>query len=699
MADVVDPVEVPDDVDALKRRIEELERWFRTQDRQLRFLERERQKLSALVNHTDAGFLVLDADLRVVWSNSVFQQWHAMAREGTPVRQGCHDVLCGADGRCATCPSARAHEQGALSHRELTWNRGDSWRQIYVTAIPILTPEGEVEETIVMLQDITDLDILRRSVDEQAHAKREAEAANRMKSEFLANMSHEIRTPMNGVMGMSGLLAETRLDEEQREFVDVIKTSADALLTIINDILDFSKIEAGKLHIEPIPFDLSLAVREVENLMRERADKVGIGLSSRIAEDVPPRLIGDPGRIRQILLNLVSNAIKFTREGEVTVEVDGRPGDDGRFVLEVAVRDTGIGIDAEKLPYIFDKFTQADASTTRKFGGTGLGLAISSQLVRLMDGAIEAESEPGGGSVFRFAIPLPVDPEVRTALVPEADLLDTRVLLVDGNRLIQKVVVEHLQQWGVETTALDRGEDALAAIDEAADHGVPFHLVLISYNLEDLTPPEFARRLRAEPLHDATALVLLQPVGHPGEAEDLHAVGFQGYLTKPTCPETLYGALSTLRGAQLEGREIEMVTRHTVNESRDRTSPGQLQAHVLVVEDNDINQKVIRQMLQVMGCTVDMAPDGTTALRKTRENRYDAIFMDCQMPDMDGFEATRRIREQETEGHTPIIALTANALEGDRDRCLAAGMDDYVAKPARKSALRDALSRRLSSRD
>lgn len=397
-------------VESLRRRVAELERWFHRQDRQIRFLERERQKLSALVNHTDAGFVVFDAGMSVLWLNNICRTWLSdAAGDGTSRAGTCNQLLCGSEQVCPDCPVSRALSTAAVSHREVRLELDHSARHIYATAMPIKAPDNSVDECILMLQDITNLEVLRRSQDEMQRAKESAESANLTKSEFLANMSHEVRTPMTGILAMSSHLQDTPLSPEQRECVDIIQTAGESLLTIINDILDFSRIEAGRLSIEPFPFDLTSSVDELVTLVARKAHEKDVEIVVRYAPDVPRALVGDAGRIRQVLMNLVGNAIKFTHHGRITVHVENLGGDAAHVRLRIAVQDTGIGIPPEKLDTVFEKFTQADGSITRRYGGTGLGLAIVKELVELMNGDITVTSTVGEGSVFAFTLPLQLD--------------------------------------------------------------------------------------------------------------------------------------------------------------------------------------------------------------------------------------------------------------------------------------------------
>ncbi len=530
---------------------------------------------------------------------------------------------------------------------------------------------------------------LEQTMEEAIELAHKAQEASRAKSQFLANMSHEIRTPMNGILGMAEIALDTDLTAAQRSAVETIEASGESLLTIINDILDFSKIEAGKLEIEKINFCLTTLVDDIAQLMANRAHAKGLELIIDINDAVPTHVNSDPNRIRQILTNLISNAIKFTEQGEILIKLDCIRQDSATAQILFSVKDTGIGMTSEEQKELFQPFSQADESTTRKYGGTGLGLAISKQLCDMLHGQIGCISQRRVGSSFWFELPLLKAPSANIISKPTMNQLDgLRGLIIDDSSTNRQLLEHQLEKWGMKTETAENGIEGLNQLHQAMDKRQPFDLVLLDMQMPDMDGLEVASLIKKTPELKQTRLIMLTSAGFRDNAAQAQKVGVKIYLTKPVRQSDLYNSLVALVADK--NSKDELISHFSLEQDTPTFS-----AKALLAEDNMVNQQVARAVLRKLGCDVDLANDGREAVAKAGQRSYDIIFMDCQMPHLDGYEATITLRQREHEENaqrTPIIALTANALSGDRQRCFDAGMDDYVSKPYSQNRIAEVLN-------
>jgi PAS domain S-box-containing protein len=584
---------------------------------------------------------------------------------------------------------------------EQTWPDGrKTWAR--TSKVPLRDRSGQVIGTMGISHDITGRKLVERelvskaqelatsntALEQMAHV---ANAASQAKGDFLANMSHEIRTPLNGIIGMTDLTLETELTREQRDYLETVKLSADSLLSVINDVLDFSKIEAGKVDLEEIDFNLCECIEGAMKTLALRADEKGIELLCEVSPKVAETVVGDPGRLRQVLINLVGNALKFTSEGEVSLKVEADLIEDKASTLHIIVSDTGVGIPPEKLGNIFESFTQADTSTTREYGGTGLGLTISRRLIEMMGGRIWVESELGVGSRFHFTARLGTTEAdkavVETSIVP-AILRGVKVLIVDDNRTNRRILEGLVKRWGMNPTVASDGEMALGALINALKEKDPFHLILTDMHMPKMDGFTLVEHIKLRPELCTSTIMMLTSGGQRGDAARCGELGISAYLLKPVRQSELREAIARVLGAKEQTGDSPMVTQSSLREDR-----VDKKLNILLAEDNPVNQKLAIRLLEKRGHHVVLAGNGLEALSALETGSFDLVLMDVQMPIMDGLEATRVLREKENglERHQPVVAMTALVMKGDRERCMAAGMDGYLTKPIRPQELDDVL--------
>ena len=675
-----------------------------------RLLVDQRARLVALMDTIPDHIYFKDADSRFLMISRALARSFGLDDPDQAVGKSDLDFFSEEHGQLALADEREILRTGrpvvGLEEKE-TWSDGhETWAS--TTKLPLTDSSGTIVGTFGISRDITarkraDAELadtnrrLQAAIAEATEKTIQADQASSAKSEFLANMSHEIRTPMNGVIGMIGLLLDTELDDTQRHYAEAVRTSGEALLEILNDILDFSKIEAGSVELETLDFDLRALLDDFATLPAVRAHAKGLEFICAAAPDVPPYLSGDPGRLRQVLLNLAGNAVKFTERGEISVRAGLVEETGTDAVIRFSVRDTGIGISADKHDSLFQKFTQADASTTRRYGGTGLGLAISKRLVELMGGDISLVSEVGQGSEFWFTVRLAKQAEPHRMLAAVDDIRGAHILVVDDNATNREVLTTQLRAWGARPEEATDGPSTLVALARARDAVDPFAVAILDMQMPDMDGADVARAIKQDETLRGIRLVLMTSLGQRGDARQMEALGFSAYLVKPARQSDLFDSLSTvLARSAVSQASQRIVTRHAIREMR----RGAIR--ILLAEDNITNQQVALGILSKLGLRADAVADGAEAIASLEQVPYDLVLMDVQMPVMDGLEATRRIRDPRStvlRHGVPIIAMTAHAMQGDRERCLEAGMDDYVTKPISPQALAEAIDRWLPRDD
>ena len=665
---------------ALEKSNQALEAENKERKRAEKEISRQKEYFQALINNSPAAVVLLDNDESITHCNPAFEHLYGY---------NCAEIV-GKDIDKLIATRETKQEASTLTrqvmdrnvHRITQRKRKDgSLVDVELFGVPIFVGE-ERAGALAIYHDISSL----------IKAQQASEEANRAKSEFLANMSHEIRTPMNGVIGMLDIALDTQLNPEQKEYLSIALNSAEALLTLLNDILDYSKIEAKKLDLEIIEFGLRNTIEDVAYTLANRAEEKGLELALLVPPDLPTELLGDPGRLRQILVNLTGNAIKFTEKGEVLIRAEAIEEREESVIIRFSVEDTGIGIKPERIEAVFERFTQADGSTTRKFGGTGLGLAISQHLVEAMGGEISVSSEYGKGTTFSFVLELKKQAQKESETEAKVtDLHGLNILIIDDNATNRVILEKMIAGFGAKSHAVASGKEGLDELLITRHTKKPsYDILLLDMQMPEMDGEQTVRSIFSDPRNKNLSVVVLTSMGKRGDAKRLEDLGCAGYLLKPIKQQMLFDALVKVINEKKTrppgtGR---LVTRHLVKEEKRKSQ------RILLAEDNIVNQKVAVALLQKVGHSVDVVDNGKEALKRVQKGNYTLLLMDVQMPVMDGFEATRQIRAWEAEkSHIPIIAMTAHAMKGDRERCLDAGMDDYLSKPLDKRSLFTAIDR------
>ena len=650
-------------------------------------LSEERKVLRALIDNVPDFMYVKDTESRFLLANASLAQATGLKDPEEMLHKTDFDFYPKevASGYYEDEQNVIRTKHGLFNREEASFGARGSRIWLLTTKVPLHDKAGKVIGIAGIGRDITHL---KKAQEEMQKAREAAEAASRAKSEFLANMSHEIRTPLNGVMGMTELALETELTVEQREYLETVKMSGDSLLTVINDILDFSKIEAGKIDLEALDFNLRDSMETTLKTLALRADEKGLELLCEVAPEVPEVVRGDASRLRQIVVNLVGNAIKFTDTGEIAVKVQVDKKEGADFICHFTVADTGIGIPRDKLELIFKPFSQADTSTTRKYGGTGLGLTISTRLVEMMDGKIWVESEVGRGSQFHFTVRLgrADAKEVKLGTVAPAELLrGVRVLVVDDNQTNCRILEGMLGRWQMKPTAVNGGKAAIEQLSAARGADEPYRLILTDMHMPEMDGFALVEEIRKRPELATATIMMLTSAGHRGDAARCHELGVAAYLLKPIRQSELREAVARVLGARQEDGAIPLITRFSLQDAREPDA----YLSVLLAEDNLVNQRLAVRLLEKRGHRVVVAGTGLEALAALEKEKFDLVLMDVQMPEMDGLEATAAIREKEkgTGMRLAVVALTAHAMKGDREKCIAGGMDGYLTKPIRPQEL------------